>query len=65
MNPKFEADLAKEILSKIVDNDSKYSQNQKNDLKSIIDTEQDAKKMLDKCLGYMWDTSKDNPIKKD
>ena len=63
MNPKFEADLAKEILSKIVD--SKYSQNQKNDLKSIIDTEQDAKKILDKCLGYMWDTSKHNSAKKD
>lgn len=45
--------LAKEILKNIMDNNRELSEQEKVDIKVIIDEEHDPEKLLVKCLQYM------------
>lgn len=54
MNSADNEKLVKEMLKKILDNDTGISQSAKSDLKVIIETEHNPEKLLQKCLFYMY-----------
>ena len=53
MNNKDDEKFIKEILKKVLNNNSEIPEEAKRDLRLLIDTEHDSERLLQKCLLYM------------